>query len=207
MCGIIGSSNLETFGYLFDQNKERGNFAYGTARVNLSSKVSIKKSDDFSKKPRFSSDTIMYLAHLQSPTSSKREFENNTTHPFRHGNRVLAHNGVLENFEKLKEENPELNVNEVDSSIILPLIEKYGLVEALQKLQGTFGCWMYDQETSELFLFRSGSTIYSDGINFSSKQPADDWSLLKEGVIYRFNFTHVRYDEYDTFQTSSGFFI
>ena len=86
------------------------------------------------------------------------------------------------------------------------MIDKIGLKQTLQELEGTFGCWLYDSKSSELFVFRAGSTIYTDGRHISSK-PVYDWELLEEGIIYRFNFTKQKYEQYDTFQTSSGFFI
>ena len=122
----------------------------------------------------------------------------------------LAHNGVLSNFDQLKTKYnkylPEGTVNEVDSSIILPMIDKLGIKDALQELEGTFGCWLYDSNTSELFVFRSGSTIYTDDKNISSK-PIKNWQLLEEGVIYRFNFTKLKYEPIETFRANNGFFI
>ena len=122
----------------------------------------------------------------------------------------LAHNGILSNFNKLKTKYskyiPKDTINEVDSSIILPMVDKIGLKATLQELEGTFGCWLYDSNTSELLVFRSGSTIYTDSINISSK-PIKDWQLLEEGIVYRFNFTKLKYEPIETFQTNNGFFI
>ena len=210
MCGIIGSPDKNGFDHLFNLNKERGNFAYGVVKFNISNNIKVIKDTDFDKKIDFEDDTVFYLGHLQSPTSSKRDFSEATTHPFEYKDKYLAHNGVLSNFDRLKSKYdkylPEGTVNEVDSSIILPMIDKIGLKQTLQELEGTFGCWLYDSKSSELFVFRAGSTIYTDGRNISSK-PVYDWELLEEGIIYRFNFTKQKYEQYDTFQTSSGFFI
>lgn len=209
MCGIIGSPQKDAFDFLFKQNKERGNFAYGVIKFCINNEVKVIKDTDFNKPIKFEDDVVFYLGHLQSPTSTKREFTKDTTHPFEYKGMYLAHNGVLSNFDSLKQKygkHLEYTVNEVDSSIILPMVHKIGLKHTLEELEGTFGCWLYDSNTSELFVFRSGSTIYTDGRNFSSK-PQPDWDLLKEGVIYRFNFTKQKYEETDTFNTNSGFFV
>lgn len=209
MCGIIGSPDKNAFEYLFEQNKERGNFAYGLIKFCINNQVKIIKDTDFNKKIKFEDDTVFYLGHLQSPTSIKRDFSPDTTHPFHYKGKYLAHNGVLSNFEKLKSKYGKHItdvVNEVDSSIILPMIEKIGLKSAIEELEGTFGCWLYDSNTSELFVFRSGSTIYTDGKNISSK-PIQNWNLFEENKIYRFNFTKQKYEETDTFKSNSGFFI
>lgn len=209
MCGIIGSSNKNTFKDLFDSNKERGNFAYGVMTIKIDNSLNIIKDCDFNKEINFEDDVIFYLGHLQSPTSTKREFNVETTHPFEYKGMYLAHNGVLSNFKTLKStyfNSNNKDINEVDSSIILPLIDKIGLKETLEKLEGTFGCWLYNSNTSELFVFRSGSTLYTDGKNVSSK-PINDWSMFEEGVIYRFNFTKLKYEKYEVFNTNSGFFV
>jgi asparagine synthetase B (glutamine-hydrolysing) len=209
MCGIIGSPHKDAFYYLFDQNKERGNFAYGVIKFCINNNVKVIKENDFNKKIDFEEDIVFYLGHLQSPTSTQREFTKDTTHPFEYKGMYLAHNGVLSNFEHLKQKYGKYTgdtVNEVDSSIILPMVDKIGLKCTLEEIQGTFGCWLYDSNSSELFVFRSGSTLYTDGKNISSK-PISEWKLLEEGVIYRFNFTKQKYEEIDRFNTSSGFFI
>lgn len=209
MCGIIGSPHKDAFDYLFDQNKERGNFAYGVIKFCINNNVKVIKENDFNKKIDFEDDIVFYLGHLQSPTSTQREFTKDTTHPFEYKGMYLAHNGVLSNFNQLKQKYGKHTgdaVNEVDSSIILPMIDKIGLKHALEEIQGTFGCWLYDSNSSELFVFRSGSTLYTDGKNISSK-PISEWKLLEEGVIYRFNFTKQKYEEIDRFNTTSGFFI
>jgi len=210
MCGIIGSPYKEAFKHLFKQNQERGNFAYGVIKFCINNKVKVVKDTDFERDLKFEDDTVFYLGHLQSPTSTKREFSKETTHPFEYKGMYLAHNGVLSNFEKLKTKYnkhlPANTVNEVDSSIILPMVDKLGLKAALQELEGTFGCWLYDSNTSELFVFRFGSTIYTDDQNLSSK-PIKNWQLLEEGVVYRFNFTKLKYEPIETFRTNNGFFI
>ena len=208
MCGIIGSPHKEAFDYLFEQNKERGNFAYGVVRFCINNNVKVIKDNNFNKEIEFEDDIVFYLGHLQSPTSTKRDFSPHTTHPFVHKGMYLAHNGVLSNFTKLKNKYGKYTdtINEVDSSIILPMIDKIGLKSTLEELEGTFGCWLYNSNSSELFVFRSGSTIYTDGINLSSK-PIENWELFEEGKIYRFNFTKQTYESIDTFKTNSGFFV
>ena len=126
MCGIIGSPDKSAFDYLFEQNKERGNFAYGIIKFCINNNVKVIKDNDFDKKVDFEDDIVFYLGHLQSPTSTKRDFCPHTTHPFEYKSMYLAHNGVLSNFDKLREKYDKYTdtVNEVDSSIILPMIDK-----------------------------------------------------------------------------------
>jgi len=67
MCGIIGSPHKEAFDYLFEQNKERGNFAYGVVRFCINNNVKVIKDNNFNKEIEFEDDIVFYLGHLQSP--------------------------------------------------------------------------------------------------------------------------------------------
>jgi len=143
------------------------------------------------------SDFYYYLGHTQAPTSSKRSFDRKTSHPFECNMWVVAHNGVLTNDIKLKNQVRDKNTfNEVDSSVIPALLaqesDESGLSETdlickiLSKLEGTFGLWIYNKVTHNTFIARSGSTIYADLINNTfSSLPETNFTSLEEGVLYQ----------------------
>jgi len=205
MCSIFGSSNFDTYIKLYNTGKKRGNFAFGgfflsyaydatmktEGVVSLSKGMSINNRDVIMKPSEF----YYYLGHTQAPTSSKRTFEKATSHPFEYGEWVIAHNGVLTNDAKLKSTiKDKSRFNEVDSSIIPVLLDKYSeeivhevdiICTVLSKLQGTFGLWIYNKRTHNVYLARSGSTLYADLINNSfSSLPEDKFNPLEEGVLY-----------------------
>ena len=173
MCGIFGSNNIKTFRELYTKNSERGNFVRSVTMLfpgGMKNDIGVatKYEQNFDKHIEENPFCIYYLGHVQSPTSNVRKFNIETSHPFNLNNKYIAHNGVLSNHEELIQEY-NLNIEcKVDSDVILPLIEKIGLVDAISTLQGTFGCWYYDSNTGSLRIFRSGSTLFSNGGDFSS---------------------------------------
>jgi glucosamine 6-phosphate synthetase-like amidotransferase/phosphosugar isomerase protein len=206
MCAIFGSANFNIYSKLYDQGKERGNFAYGGLFLSHTYDACIKKegvvelsknmivnNSDVQMKP---SDFYFYLGHTQAPTSTKRTFDEETSHPFYCGEWVVAHNGVLTNDAKLKSLiNNASKYNEVDSSVIPALIEKYiertpeseveAICTALSKLEGTFGLWIYCKTSHNTYIARSGSTLYANLLtNDFSSLPGNTLEPLEEGVLY-----------------------
>jgi len=116
--------------------------------------------------------------------------------------RYLAHNGVLENDRDLVDKMKLENYNDVDSSIILPLMEKVGFTQALEMLEGIYGCWYYNSKTGSLRIFRSGSTLhYNDGNFTSAAMP--EYKYIDEGAVLEYNFTSNRFKEVSKFKLNS----
>lgn len=157
-----------------------------------------------------------YLGHTQAPTSSERKYTPKTSHPFKCGDWFVAHNGVLTNFENLKQyiKSPKL-YNNVDSSIIPALLDLYSgesdneiaiISETLSMLKGTYGVWIYNIVSGNIYLGRCGSTLYCDFLsnNFSSL-PIKKYKELEEGIIYQI--TREGTTSVGGFSTDSPFFI
>ena len=203
MCGIFGSNNIEEFRELCAKNTERGNFVRSITQLfpqGLQSGTLVKTTHvtDFNKPIIESPFCIYYLGHVQSPTSEVREFNEKTSHPFTLNEKYLAHNGVLENDRELIKEHKLDNCSNVDSSVILPLIET---------LEGTFACWYYDATNGSLRIFRSGSTLHHYRGNFTSTA-IPDYKYIDEGRILEYNFTNNNFNEIDKFElNSTPFFL
>lgn len=112
---------------------------------------------------------------------------------------VVAHNGVLTNFKELKEKYIPDHPNLVDTSIIPALLDLFEkefnncntpgneikcISHILSLLQGTFGLWILNIRTLNVYLARQGSTLFYDSNSFSST-PGENFKELKEGEIYR----------------------
>tara|TARA_Y100000296_G_scaffold75258_1_gene94707 strand:- start:653 stop:1291 length:639 start_codon:yes stop_codon:yes gene_type:complete len=212
MCGIFGSTDIKTFRELYTKNSERGNFVRSVTMMFPSGmknnvRVMTKYEQDFNRHIEENPFCLYYLGHVQSPTTEVRTFNIDTSHPFSYKNTYLAHNGVLQNFDKLKEKYTlSSKVNKVDSSIILPLIYMSGIQNALSEIEGTFGCWMYEPDMGRLRIFRSGSTLFTDNKSFSSA-PYSEWEMVEEGTVYEFNFSKNNFTKTNTFKLNSPFFI
>lgn len=144
---------------------------------------------------------MMYLGHNQAPTSSERKWKEHNSHPFVRENWIVAHNGVLTNFDKLKNEYVPDHENIVDSSIIPALLhffesraghctsqekEQDIIKTVLPLLEGTYGLWIVNIRTLNVYLARQGSTLFYDDDSFSSIQ-GKDYKEIKEGSLYRFS--------------------
>ena len=232
MCGIFGSSTFSDYEKLYNVNKVRGNFAYGSLYVKTtknpgySKELYIRKRqslEDITGDYAFTDQYSMFMGHTQAPTSEQRKYSPYTTHPFNSIHYHVAHNGVLENTQELIEEFIGPHDNPVDSSIIpilLSFMYEFGEDEpdktmelaaietVCSLLKGTFGCWIQSKLTGDTYLVRSGSTLYGDIMkgNFSSTRvPGVANAELKEGVVYCV--TSEGLAECGQFETNSPFFL
>ena len=233
MCGIFGSRKLGSFEKLYIRNSERGNFSGGSLYVAPGGDMYLKKWEGI-KDPGYMSgeyvwahEYTLYMGHTQAPTSIERDYSPVTTHPFEHGHFCVAHNGVLENHEILREKylknakgickNNRFDVskNKVDSAVIPALLDElyvgsdiHAINEVFGLLKGTFACWIYSKHTKSSYLVRSGSTLFGDPLNsnFSSiKYSGLADEIIPEGTIYCITVEGLA--EVGKFNNNSSFFI
>ncbi len=192
MCAIFGSSNLDNFYKLYELNKQRGSFsigclaAYGLHQdTSVFHNYSIIKDNDIHKgleslKQFSDKQPTYFVGHIQAPTGVDR-FTEASIHPFIHNKWVVAHNGVLTNFEDLKQKyNFTDHSSNVDSSIIPRLLDYHSkqsdieaIKETFSELDGTFSTWIYNTYTYTFFLCRLSSTLFYKDDEFSSVQVGD----------------------------------
>jgi glucosamine 6-phosphate synthetase-like amidotransferase/phosphosugar isomerase protein len=106
---------------------------------------------------------------------------------------------VLTNFKQLKDENIPDHDNLVDTSIIPALLDLFenrfdkcttisneilNIEYVLSMLQGTFGLWIMNIKTLNVYLARQGSTLFYDHNSFSSI-PGEGFKKIEEGILYR----------------------
>ena len=228
MCGIFGSTDSERFKSLYELNKDRGSFAYGGMYIHREEVSEIQRSEGDSLQLEDKPGRQYYMGHTQAPTSAQREFDPETSHPFKYITWHVAHNGVLSNSTVLAE---EYKVDSPVDSAVIPVIiwnkmqelyhpdmwiwerEQDAIKLACEKLEGTFSCWIHNTYTNNVYLIRCGSTLFvnMDTRDFSSTKE-EGMVSLDDGCIYR-----VFYDadsiqsewlrKVDNFNTHSPFFI
>ena len=217
MCGIYGSTNASKFEILDYDNRARGNFASGLFCYNDSNFDFQHIEGSFNWNTIKLPEGYIFLGHNQAPTSAERVWKKHNSHPFVKDNWVVAHNGVLTNFDKLKKEYIPDHDNLVDTSIIPALLsfteKKDSKADTLEKelhiiscvlklLEGTFGLWIVNTNTLNVYLVRQGSTLFYDHNSFSSIK-GDNYKEVKEGVIY--NFTSKSIKSVGNFKVKSPF--
>jgi glucosamine 6-phosphate synthetase-like amidotransferase/phosphosugar isomerase protein len=223
MCGIYCSDDSNTFEVLGEVNQTRGNFATGvlyvTTERDRSQHSIIRREGSISIEDMGIPESCkLFLGHNQAPTSSKRDFQADTSHPFEVGDWVVAHNGVLTNFKKLQQECKVAPKNPVDSYIIPYLLsendynngpsenivdgEINNITKVLQRLEGTYAIWMYNTWSNNLYIARQGSTLFYKGTHVSSIK-GNGYTEVAEGTIYKYEPTG--YDIVSTFNHKSPF--
>lgn len=163
-----------------------------------------------------------YMGHTQGPTSSQREFDPKTSHPFNHFDWSVAHNGVLSNGKSLAS---KYGVdNPVDSAVIPKMLwseyidlydpdiwkwvrQEKAIAQVCNELAGTFSCWIHNNETNHVYIVRNGCTLFANNQGeFSSTNPGD-MDPLKEGIIYRVDYENKHIHDVGKFEPGSPFFI
>ena len=206
MCGIYLSSNLSTFEVLEEANKTRGNFSTGIFYVYKSGKYKLEKYKgginwNEVHLPVGDDDDYIYLGHNQAPTSSSRDWKDETSHPFCYGDWMVAHNGILTNFEDLVDDYIPCHSNPVDSSIIPAMLaeieyengpcsdskaEIINVSQVIDKLQGTFAVWIVNIKTMNVYIARQGCTLFYKDANISSIK-GEGYKEVNEGIIYSYS--------------------
>ena len=198
MCGIFGSTSFNEYSSLYNENKKRGTFSYGNLYVNKKDgSMYMQKTDgivNLTMHKHHKQQYNHFLGHTQAPTSEARSFSPKTSHPFEYTQWIVAHNGVLENHKELIGLHFADHNNPVDSSIIPRLIhymyggdEIYAISEACGSLKGTYACWIYNKDSKNTYLVRSGSTLFGNkatGSFSSAKAVGKCTKPLDEGFIY-----------------------
>lgn len=219
MCSIYGSKNRTLFNILHDATRERGVYAFSAAFLDHESrKLKLHRQCGHPKdieKLEPISNASMFLGHNQAPTSSARDYDKATSHPFVVGNWVVAHNGVLTNHVELNKKHCVWNKNPVDTSVIPNLLhvfeqkkpdasEEEIICNTLSLLEGTFALWIFNDKTGNVFVARQGSTLFANPTtgDFCSIE-SKGWIEVPEGKLHRV--TH-GFEPVGEFKSTSPFF-
>ena len=145
MCGIAGawstnSLNRETFVSALNSMNHRGPDNLGTW---------------------FSMDGNVGLGHTRLAIIDLEE-SGNQPMTSNSGRYVLTFNGEIYNYKELRNELRQLNPNIIfssssDTEILLYVIEYFGVIEGIKKLNGMFAAGLWDKSDKNMYLFRDRS--------------------------------------------------
>lgn len=198
MCAIIGSSNSSKFEVLYQANLPRGNFASGLIGLNREGDQMVLKKKgtiDFDEVQLDDITNYYFIGHVQAPTSAKREWSYDTSHPFESLSWSVVHNGVLTNYQEIRAKHIDWDVNPVDTAVIPNLLQHFTeecrgecpaheiIKRVLNMLEGTFALCMIDTDSNDVYIARQGSVLhYNDNGEFSTLS-GQGFKILPEGVI------------------------
>ena len=197
MCAIVGSSNTSKFEVLYQANLPRGNFASGLIGLNREGDQMILKKKgtiDFDEVQLDDSNNY-FVGHVQAPTSSKRSWSYDTSHPFESLSWSVVHNGILTNYKEIRSKHVDWDVNPVDTAVIPNLLQHFTeecdgecpahetIKRVLNMLEGTFALCMVDTDSNDVYIARQGSVLhYNDNGDFSTLG-GDGFKMVPEGTI------------------------
>lgn len=191
MCGISGSRDLEKAYNLYRINLSRG--SYSSSIMALNTKTGdhfiYKQKKPFEDKDRDSliwkteqsrNDFDYYLFHSRAPTNStETQWSAETSHPFKHDNCYVAHNGIITNFQDL---NKDLNFK-VDTQLIPhDLIKTYSINKTYSNYQGLLTSWIV--WGNKVYLVKAGSSLWMNGNSFSSTKFDTFKCVEEDGIIF-----------------------
>lgn len=218
MCAIIGSSNSSKFEVLYQANLPRGNFASGLIGLNSGGDQMVLKKKGTIDFDQIQLDDIndYFVGHVQAPTSSKRSWSYDTSHPFESLSWSVVHNGVLTNYKELRKKYLKWDVNPVDTAVIPNLLQKFTeecngecpahetIKKVLNLLEGTFALCIVDTDSNDVYIARQGSVLhYNDNGDFSTLG-GDGFKSLTEGTILMLK-DYRSWEVVNHFETSSPF--
>jgi predicted glutamine amidotransferase len=121
------------------------------------------------------------LGHLRAPTGNSRNFDLINSHPFEYEDWLVAHNGIITNFDKINHWNFK-----VDSNVIPYFLSLRGF-DAFNLFEGTWACWMYNKKEKQLYVTRSDNTLFYNPSNghFSSKNPENNFYALEQKKVFK----------------------
>jgi hypothetical protein len=178
MCGIAGYRCFgvqrptgEELTNLLVESEDRGRDATGVAFItNHSLRVTkngvpattFVKGDDWKEVIAQEPLPAIMILHCRAGTGGSAN-DNRNNHPiFNKKGMALIHNGVISNHKELAKEYKVKLDGEVDSEIILKLIEEkwWGSIKNLNDLTGGFACAaIYIEQPEHLLLFRHNNPI------------------------------------------------
>lgn len=197
MCAIVGSSNSSKFEVLYQANLPRGNFASGLIGLNSCGDQMILKKKGTIDFDQVQLDDInnYFVGHVQAPTSAKRTWSYDTSHPFESLSWSVVHNGVLTNYKEIRSKYVDWDVNPVDTAVIPNLLQQFTeecrgecpahetIKRVLNLLEGTFALCMVDTDCNDVYIARQGSVLHYNDYGDFSTLGGDGFKLVPEGTI------------------------
>ncbi len=176
MCGITGYYGNKNIGtYLYDSLKRLDYRGYDSAGIATlqNGKINIKKDtgqiEQVDQKHNLKNTKAnIALGHVRWATHGSATKQNAHPHTSCNNRFAIVHNGIIENWEQLKNQlNGHKYNSETDSEVIAHYIEEKSkqmeVEEAVKKFfkqaEGSFAVVLIDSKTQKMYAFKRGSPL------------------------------------------------
>lgn len=214
MCGVFGfigkprKSTSIVMRNLAYWNMERGTDSSGIAFISPDQQVIYKKAvNAYELFNRYQLQKLLYMFRQKPFTillghtrmATRGAVTSNNAHPFKIGNTIMTHNGVISNFDMLQREwDTEY---QVDSQIIGHLLDRKGLDKTVSELTGMYTVPFVTQHENDTlqvivhrnpfcFAYKDDQLYYSSSMKHlqSSLEGHEGFTFVtaKDDNIYRF---------------------
>jgi hypothetical protein len=213
MCSISGAPTLRKAFDLYQNGLERGHYSSGLLIIFNNNSLILKQKEPFdyaviestlSKKEQ--GDIVYCAFHSRAPTNViQGEWDYDSTHPFNFENYYVAHNGIINNFNKF----PEHVEFDVDSSIIpYHLCKNHGDISlTYSKYTGLLTSWIFDIVENKFNIVKAGSSLFQDKDSFSSVNFPGAVCIERDGVIFELKEDRMLHEVSDFDYTNPYFII
>ncbi|TAK97036.1 glutamine--fructose-6-phosphate transaminase (isomerizing) [Patescibacteria group bacterium] len=211
MCGIIGYIGKQNAAPILIEGLKRLEYrGYDSAGLAIVSQVggkngssivavkSVGRVANLENKVSEQLEGVVGIAHTRWATHGKPCDRNSHPHSDCNGKIWLAHNGIIENYQELKDiliRKKHVFKSETDSEVIAHLIEEFGkkydfkksVLESLKLLRGTYGlAIIHRDEPNKMIVARLGSPLVI-GVGSNENVIASDVSAIirhTDQVVY-----------------------
>jgi len=189
MCSIIGSFSKQKFKELVKLNQSRGSFSYSFLQFDTTA-MSVKSLEqNFGEFPLEIVDKaeegMFFFGHCQAPTGGLIN-DPNRIHPVQNKNEFLFHNGIIKQKDVTRLREEHSTIEGWDTKLMLLEIQKRGLIETLNTIDGSFAC-AYKNNNS-IFIFRSqAGTLFVDAALNISSTKFDGAERINHDTIFELN--------------------
>lgn len=205
MCSIVGSFSKVIFKNLIELNQNRGSFSYSFLVLNpatLNTESLIQNFGKFDTSVVDSAEPGLFFGHCQAPTGGLIE-DPNRIHPAKIGDKFLFHNGIIKQKDVTRLQKEHNTDEGWDSKLMIMEINKKGLMETLNTIDGSFAC-VY-KENNNIFIFRSqaGTLFVDENLNISSTK-FNNAQRIKHDTVFKLNLINKSLDVFDIFKSKSS---
>ena len=170
MCGIIGYIGLHPEQNLLNGLKKLEYRGYDSAGMTVRREgrfetyKEVGQVQNLAGKVVYKEEFGMGIAHTRWATHGKISIENTHPHFSVGGEVALVHNGIIENFEELKEKNKDVTyLGQTDSEVVAKMFESLSinsLRKVLKKLVGSYTLALLSKEGDYLYFAKNKSPLY-----------------------------------------------